>query len=101
MEQLAEFFYQKESTINFNNYCVADTNFNGPLLYYKYKLRAKNETLNIIQPKEIKSNSTVITMDESIKKYIEEKYEYEVKETYFEVIVYNIKNERRVPEPSG
>ena len=95
-ERGAEYLFEKiNQGADINNWAVADTSFNGPFLFYKYRLKEKNQILRILKPEEITEKDKVIVTDNKIKQYINKKFQINVIDSSDEVMVYEIKRNIR------
>ena len=92
-ERIAEYLFIKEKQeFNLNNWSVADNTYTGPFLFYKYKLKEKNQALSVIKSTAIKAQTKVIASNDSIKNYIKTNFNYAVVDTFYEVVAFDIKN---------
>ncbi len=95
LERVADYLFMKENEgFNFNNYYVSDDWYIGQPLFYKYKLKEDNQNLYLVDTTGIKPNTKLIVSDTAIKSYIMKKYNYVVSDTYYNVSVFDIKENR-------
>ncbi|MGZ3863443.1 MAG: ArnT family glycosyltransferase [Bacteroidia bacterium] len=93
-ERGTEYLFEKTNQgADLNNLAIADTSFNGPFLFYKYRLKEVNQNIRILKPEEIKINDKVLVTDPKIKTYIRKKFNVSVADSLEEAIVFEIKAE--------
>lgn len=91
MQRLAEYiFIREKSGFDFSGWSVIDKWSNGQLLFYKYKLAEKNQTIRFADENNLKNGDKVFLMNEDSKRIIESKYEYKIIDTFNEVTAYEI-----------
>lgn len=91
-ELLAVYIYEKEKDgYNFDGWKVINKWFSQQILFYKYKLAEKNQTLSIADENNLNKGDKVFLLNEKAKKTIESKYEYRIIDTFNEVTAYEIK----------
>jgi hypothetical protein len=99
-ERLSDYLYTREMPgVNMNGWKIANTLYDAPLLFYKYKLKDKGQEISIIRPENIKEREKVIAAEDSVKNFIRKNFNYTVTDSFHEVIVYQLKDRRQLTSP--
>jgi 4-amino-4-deoxy-L-arabinose transferase-like glycosyltransferase len=78
---------------NLNNLQVYYSSYNGSLLFYKYKLGLKGQQINLVTNAAFHINDEVLCCNDSLKKQLDQHYEYNVIDKYNEACVVKITGE--------
>lgn len=95
MECIEDYIFDKSKKgFNFNNYCIIDNHYNGPMLFYKYKLQDKGQQINLIDTSQIKAPCKLIVANDTIRAAISKKFNYTVIDSYVDLTVLNIESNK-------
>jgi 4-amino-4-deoxy-L-arabinose transferase-like glycosyltransferase len=75
---------------NLNGLQVYYTSYNGSLLFYKYKLGLKGQTINLTTDPAFHVNDEVLCCNDSLKEQLMQQYQYDVVDSYNEATVIKI-----------
>jgi 4-amino-4-deoxy-L-arabinose transferase-like glycosyltransferase len=78
---------------NLNGLMVYYINYNGSLLFYKYKLGLKGQQINLVTAAAFHTNDVVLCCNDSLKKQLNMHYQYDVIDSYNEAQVVRITGE--------
>lgn len=78
LEACERFIFKKtKENYNLNGVCVYHHDYNGSLLFYKYKLKEKGQTIRITNVADFQENEKVLVSNDSLKEVLHKMYDLE------------------------